>query len=405
MALNQTIAEVSQFELSKTIYFSEVFKTLRTKKEIKLTLTSKSVLIAISNHYPNIFPSMEYIADKLDISVRSVQRAVKELTNAGLIIYETKRNNYYKFTPYFFELLNLSGKKRQNDMPDTTNCPTNKKIIKNNKKISSCETLPTNNKLNDDVNLLKNSFKETETKSPDKKSTKTQYTESEKQRYKTIIEQLESWHFTGGKFVIKRYGLDKIENLIKFVKQQKSNNPGAYLRSLLNIPDFKPIFKEEYEQETRINKLKELLNDNKNYLNDKVLAEIQLKSYDYHKKLNDHELLHIISLIEQWNFSNYHEFRVLSLLDSIKSDPENSHKYNDFRQQIISLGIKYQEQEINALNEAQNEQCINKPVDAYKSPFTDKDTAINFINSFSPKELQSHIIQKQVRRIREIWNL
>ena len=104
---------LSQFTISKNVYNSGILS------KIKLTMSAKLVLIALTNHYnpekPDIFPSQQYIAEHLGISIKSVNRAVQELTQAGLIIYETKNVNRYKFTAKFFAEIKMSVNHGQSD--------------------------------------------------------------------------------------------------------------------------------------------------------------------------------------------------------------------------------------------------------------------------------------------------
>ena len=149
---------LTQYEITKKIATSDLFFQLRLKG-YDLTMSAKLVLILISNYYPNMFPSIAFIALKLDISPRSVQRAINELSEAGLISYETKRSNHYNFTAFFFELVNLSDKKQQNDTSPMTNCHTNKQVNKINNILSCKDINSIDSQQNNDVNL-KNSLKE-----------------------------------------------------------------------------------------------------------------------------------------------------------------------------------------------------------------------------------------------------
>lgn len=107
---------LSQFTISKNVYNSGMLS------KIKLTMSAKLVLIALTNHYnpekPDIFPSQQYIAEHLGISIKSVNRAILELTQAGLIIYETKNVNRYKFTAKFFAEIKMSVNHGQSDNCD-----------------------------------------------------------------------------------------------------------------------------------------------------------------------------------------------------------------------------------------------------------------------------------------------
>jgi len=103
---------ISQFELTKILYSSGMLS------KIDLTPSAKLFLWALCSHYnPNnesMFPSQQTVAQKLGISEKSAQRAVKELKTHGLIDYETKRVNHYTFGAKFFELVKMSCDKGQN---------------------------------------------------------------------------------------------------------------------------------------------------------------------------------------------------------------------------------------------------------------------------------------------------
>ena len=83
--------KVSQFELINMIYKSKLFT------KVSLKPTAKLVLYALVHHYnpcnDDMFPSQKFIAQSLDISEKSVERAVKELADLRLIMYVTKNVN------------------------------------------------------------------------------------------------------------------------------------------------------------------------------------------------------------------------------------------------------------------------------------------------------------------------
>ncbi len=103
---------ITQFELTKTIYDSEIFSN------IKMTASSKLFLWALCTHFnPNnddMFPSQSTVAKKLGMSTKSAERAVKELRDLGLISWTTKKVNHYNFSEKFFSLVKMSIKPRQN---------------------------------------------------------------------------------------------------------------------------------------------------------------------------------------------------------------------------------------------------------------------------------------------------
>lgn len=109
---NHVSGNLTQFEISKQIYTKGVYN------KYDLTPTTKLVLVSIANHYnpksKEAYPSQKTIAENMGISEKSVERAIKELCASGLIIYETKYVNHYKFTPKFFAAIEMSDRIRQN---------------------------------------------------------------------------------------------------------------------------------------------------------------------------------------------------------------------------------------------------------------------------------------------------
>lgn len=97
---------MSQFEISKRIYSSGILS------RIELSMSAKLVLIALGNHYNpeknGMFPSQKFISEQIGISLKSVERAIKELKNANLLVYVTKKVNCYYFTTKFFAEIKLS---------------------------------------------------------------------------------------------------------------------------------------------------------------------------------------------------------------------------------------------------------------------------------------------------------
>ena len=103
---------VTQFELTKIIYESAFFS------KIELTPSSKLFLWALCTHFnpenETMFPSQATVAKRLGMSEKSAERAVKELKEKGLVEYETKKVNHYKFSQKFFSLVKMSVISRQN---------------------------------------------------------------------------------------------------------------------------------------------------------------------------------------------------------------------------------------------------------------------------------------------------
>lgn len=126
----------SQFLISKMIYSSGILN------RISLSMSAKLVLMALANHYNpqknGMFPSQKFMADQLGISLKSVERAIKELKNANLLMYVTKKVNRYYFTAKFFAEIKMSDNFGQNDGCDhrQIDAQTDKHEQKNNRVFS-----------------------------------------------------------------------------------------------------------------------------------------------------------------------------------------------------------------------------------------------------------------------------
>lgn len=116
MSQNPMQTGLSQFELCKALYQSGVLS------QVKLSPSSKLVLIGLANHFnPNkndMFPSQNYLSEHLGVSVKSIQRAIIELSQKGLVVYDTKTVNHYVFTKKFFEMINLDKNFCKDKMSD-----------------------------------------------------------------------------------------------------------------------------------------------------------------------------------------------------------------------------------------------------------------------------------------------
>ncbi len=94
--------DFTQFELSKLIITTNFFS------KNKMSPSARLVLIVLTSHYPNIYPSLKTIQNESGISSRtSIISSLKELSGSGFILYETKNVNHYSFTAYFFESLKI----------------------------------------------------------------------------------------------------------------------------------------------------------------------------------------------------------------------------------------------------------------------------------------------------------
>ncbi len=102
---------LTQFQLSKNL--------LQTLNKYDISPTSKLVLLYLADCYnPNkvsMFPKQKTLAERLGVSERSIKRAIKELSEAGLIMYETKGLlNHYRFTSKIFVSVKMSPTTGQN---------------------------------------------------------------------------------------------------------------------------------------------------------------------------------------------------------------------------------------------------------------------------------------------------
>lgn len=104
MQQNPCTSHVSQFELSKI--------TLKNLNKFKISPSAKLVLLSLVDCYNpknnEIYPKQKTLANALGISERSVVRAIKELYDAKVLIYELKSQNRYRLTKSFFDEVNLS---------------------------------------------------------------------------------------------------------------------------------------------------------------------------------------------------------------------------------------------------------------------------------------------------------
>lgn len=94
---------VNSFTLCDAIYSRSI------AKKFDLNATTTLVLIGLTTHYnPNkttVFPSQKYLAEHLNLSERSVIRALKDLVDKKMILKTRNRNhNVYCFTNLFFEV-------------------------------------------------------------------------------------------------------------------------------------------------------------------------------------------------------------------------------------------------------------------------------------------------------------
>jgi len=107
------MTRVNSFILVSRIYLDGI------AAKFDLNPTTLLVLVGLANHFnPDkniVFPSQEYLSRNLNISERSVIRAIKYLLDKKLIIKARKGlNNIYCFTTVFFDSVKMSVIKCQN---------------------------------------------------------------------------------------------------------------------------------------------------------------------------------------------------------------------------------------------------------------------------------------------------
>ncbi len=174
--------------------------------EYRLTAT----LIGLWNKQKGMaFPTIEYLAKHCRMGKATVIKNLNRLVELHLLIVvksNNKRNNYY-----FSKLILNTGDSSQVKPPHS----------------STCETTH-------DHELIKNKTDKNITLSIkyDDKSFKT----SNISEYKQVLEILNSWGYVGAQKLIKQKGIEEIKKLINIVELKNPDKPGAYLRSLINVP-------------------------------------------------------------------------------------------------------------------------------------------------------------------------
>lgn len=86
--------------------FNLTQNTIKYLNAFKVTAAAKLVLIELSTHYSNkkdnntVFPTMNYIAAILGISLTTVKQSIKDLEKYGLIKKSKRRKKYGNFNEY-----------------------------------------------------------------------------------------------------------------------------------------------------------------------------------------------------------------------------------------------------------------------------------------------------------------
>lgn len=167
------------------------------------------------------FPTIEYLSKICHMGKATVIKTLNKLVDLNLLVVvktKGKRNNYY-FSNLLLEPRSSSPKKPSRGFTCET-LHEEKQIKKKTEKIlTSC------NKTKPDKPIITRIINDPYSKP------------SSLTEYRKVIEKLESWSFAGAKKAIKTYGVKKIQALIQIVEKNNPGNSGAYLRTLLELPD------------------------------------------------------------------------------------------------------------------------------------------------------------------------
>lgn len=354
--------ELSQFEVTTLL--------IKNWGKYKLGASSCKLLATLSTHLPCITISDTKLIEESGIPKATFYRARAELIKKAFITQE-EITQQVKRIFINFETLDLqktvSVKKQKpkseslkmelpvlemrQELSQNETAIYNRQDI-DKKQTSSCgskNTIDTKDK-NDDV-ISKNEVtispvtppdtKNTDKKEPDK-SKKRQFSAEEIQRYKAVMQKLESWSFTGGKPVIKKIGIDRLEMRIRVVEQTPGvNNNGKYLRSLINLPDSQFIPKEDRVVDKNIENLRKYLDNPASHLYNGQQASIQMEQYNYNSKLSDNELWRVLVLMNRFGFDNACKYPVINLVKQLKSDDKMKNRIEKMETDIRTIMKEY----------------------------------------------------------------
>lgn len=92
----------SSFEKTNQAHYQGFWCSLEVMRDKRVGLATQNVLAIISSfffHTGNAFPSNGWIADKLNIDVLTVSRAISKLVQLGYLVSVTKKNRRYLYPP------------------------------------------------------------------------------------------------------------------------------------------------------------------------------------------------------------------------------------------------------------------------------------------------------------------
>lgn len=190
-----------------------------------LSPSTMVVLFSLTYHFNTIrfdmFPKQNYIVEKTGLSSSSVKRAIQELIQNNLLLKKrTQYGNTYQFTSTFFDEINLTQSRDQNNTPAEF-----KKIhsIKEHKKKNNKKLTSSNNQLlntNDDE----------------------------------IIKILEKWNYLNLDELFNNHTKETIMLTIKKVTNLNPENKGAYFRTLIEASNLE-LYKDEPVKMPLINEM------------------------------------------------------------------------------------------------------------------------------------------------------
>ncbi len=205
-------------------------------RDFNLKQSTLSTLACLCRYYnPStgvVFPSLSTIADKINAGERTVSRAIEELINKGLLLkIKNGKHNVYIFGNIFWQYI-----KRTAEKSNLVTCQKRKNTCQNDNRIPAILTSEHNKH---EQNKEHTSYTNVVNKQEDyKKIDDVIFSKpSNIQEYKQTIEKLEAWNVLNPKTIIRHHKLERVKTIIEITESKSPNNPGAYFRSLLNVPN------------------------------------------------------------------------------------------------------------------------------------------------------------------------
>jgi len=319
MKMNELVLEKNSFtnyDLFVSIYDSEIAKAFDLKPSSLLVLNGLSRYYNYKNGV--VFPGIETLATHLHLSEKTVRTCILELVKKGLILKTKKRShNVYCFTNLFWNYIKAPAEKSNKITNRTGNLgiksPVNftakQNKDKQNKLTSSC-------KKNDDDFIEKNQDIKPIQKIESDQEIQINTTEDKKE-YQELIIKLETLNITDAFNLISKYGVKKINKLLKFIEGNANIiNPGAYLRKLLEN-NINLVVDNSNKQNKQDNRplIKKLLQTDSSLTSERI-ADVVLSNSNQWSIKKDLELILMIQVV--WNF-NSNDYDILRYLESKKN--------------------------------------------------------------------------------------